>query len=118
MSISITRAAWAAVSVLWTASALVVPARAAAEANKDLHITLTNQGFSPAVLHVSAGHRIKVLVDNTTALPAEFESAEMAAEYVIPGHTELPVFIRPLKPGSYNFFNDFDKNMAGKIIAQ
>ena len=40
-------------------------------------------------------------------MPAEFEGRDFHAEVVIPGKTELPVYVRSLKPGTYHFFNDF-----------
>ena len=51
-------------------------------------------------------------------MPAEFESRDSHAEVVIPGKTELPVYVRPLKPGTYHFFNDFHPHSKGTLVVK
>lgn len=114
-----TRSLILAAATLLVASNLFADLHAAeTESRARMRITLTSKGFDPAVLHVPADKRIEIMVDNTTSLPAEFESATMAVERMIPGRTQLPVYIRPLPRGTYVYFNDFTQNVSGKIIAQ
>jgi plastocyanin len=80
------------------------------------HISIVNQAFQPATLNIPAGQAVKIMVKNEDSLPAEFESNDFHAEVVIPGKTELPVYVRALKPGSYAFFNDFHPQSKGKLI--
>ena len=34
------------------------------------------------------------------------------------GHGQAIVYIGPLKAGSYNFFNDFNRSMQGTIVVK
>ena len=69
-------------------------------------------GWHPDRLH------LEILVKNVDVLPAEFESNDFNREVVIPGGTELPVYVGPLKPGTYAFFNDFHQASTGKLIVR
>lgn len=82
------------------------------------HITLTNQAFKPDTLTVPADQRFKIMIANKDALPAEFESSDLHREVVLPGHTELPVYVGPLKPGTYHYFNDFHPQTTGTLIVK
>lgn len=93
----------------------VVPAAAA---DDGLQLTITADGFDPSQLTIPAGKRVKVMVHNKTALPAEFESYDFTAEKVVPGGTHVPVYIGPLKPGKYKFFNDFASNVTGQLTVR
>lgn len=75
------------------------------------------RAFAPATLAVPAGTRIKLLVRNMRRLPSEFESFDLNREKVVPPGTTLTVWIGPLSPGKYKFFDDFNPGVTGWIIA-
>ena len=81
-------------------------------------LSIRGQAFQPASITIPAGQRVKIVVDNQDALPAEFESNDFSVEQVIPGGTALPVYIPPLKPGRYKFFNDFHPSSTGTLVVQ
>lgn len=81
-------------------------------------LVIKNQAFQPSTLTIPAGRTVKLLVNNKDALPAEFESYDFNREKVIPGGTQLPVYVGPLTPGSYSFFNDFHPSSTGKLIVE
>ena len=81
-------------------------------------LTIHGQAFQPDSITIAPGQRVKIVVDNQDALPAEFESNDFSVEQVIPGGTALPVYIPPLKPGSYKFFNDFHPSSTGTLIVR
>lgn len=82
----------------------------------ELHIK--DHQFSPAELQIPAGTKVKLLVKNMDATPEEFESYELNREKIIPGNSEVTVYIGPLDPGTYGFFGEFHMDTAqGKIIA-
>lgn len=82
-------------------------------------LTIKNKMFEPAELAIPANEKVKITVKNEDAEAAEFESLELNREKVVPAHDEITVYIGPLDPGTYPFFNDFDPNKAkGKIIAK
>ena len=85
----------------------------------DYVLTLKNNQFSPKELTVPAGKKIKITVKNMDATPAEFESSDLNREKVVGGNSEITVFIGPLDPGSYGYFDDFHRSTTtGTIIAK
>ncbi|MDA8224388.1 MAG: cupredoxin domain-containing protein [Betaproteobacteria bacterium] len=83
-----------------------------------LQLTIHDQQFSPSQFMVPAGVRIRMQIDNQDALPAEFESYDLSREVIVAGKGSTSLYIGPLKPGSYGFFNDFNHAMQGRIVAQ
>lgn len=81
-------------------------------------LTLRNKQFVPQELTVPAGVKIKLVVRNEDSVAAEFESYDLSREVVIAAQGQATIYIGPLKPGSYGFFNDFDRSMTGSIMAQ
>lgn len=61
----------------------------------------------PLVLEVPAKTKIRIEVSNTGTQPAEFESTQLRKEKVLAPGASSVVVIAPLKPGSYEFFDDF-----------
>jgi hypothetical protein len=98
--------------------ALLVAAPAVAE-DHAASLTIKDHRFQPEELVVPAGVKIKLTVKNLDPTPEEFESVSLRREKVIPGGTEGVVYIGPLKPGSYDFFGDFNpKTARGQIVAK
>lgn len=86
---------------------------------EDYTIILKDHQFSPSSLSVPAGKKVKLVVKNQQAVPAEFESYELNREKVIGPQGEVTIFIGPLDPGSYTYFDDFNsKTSKGVIIAK
>lgn len=94
----------------------LVAGQAGAAPQTVFHLSILNQAFEPATLTIPAGQAVKIMVKNQDSLPAEFEGDNFHAEVVIPGKTELPVYVRALKPGTYTFFNDFHPQSKGTLI--
>ena len=103
------------VLLAFLAAALPVCADEASEP----HLGIKNRLFNPAELDVPAGRKIKITVRNEDSEAAEFESFELNREKVVPAHDEVTVYVGPLDPGTYPFFNDFDPDKAkGRIVAK
>lgn len=82
-------------------------------------VTLMDHRFDPAELRVPAGTRIRLVVRNHDATPAEFESEDFTAEKVIPAGAEAVLTVGPLQPGSYEFFDEFNEaTTRGRLIVQ
>jgi plastocyanin len=81
-------------------------------------LKIKSHAFAPATLTVPAGKRIELKVTNTRALPSEFESADLTREKVVPGDSTVTVWIGPLKPGKYQFFDDFNPGVIGYIVVK
>lgn len=80
-------------------------------------LTIQNRAFTTSELQVPADTKIKLVVENQDSIPAEFESYDLSREVVVPGHSSIVVYIGPLSPGKYNFFNDFNHAAQGWVIA-
>ena len=82
-------------------------------------LNINDHLFSPAQIEIPSGTKVKLLVKNLDASPEEFESYELNREKVVPGKSEIIIYIGPLDPGTYGFFGDFHQDTAqGKLIAK
>lgn len=80
------------------------------------HLTINNRVFTETELTLPADTKIKLVVKNEDLIPAEFESYDMSREVVVPGHSSIVVYLGPLSPGRYNFFNDFNHAAQGWVV--
>ena len=78
-------------------------------------LTVKDGAFVPKALTLPAGQKVKLLVSNETSSAVEFESFSLHREQVVVAGAKISVFIGPLKPGSYDFFDDFHPGTAGTI---
>jgi hypothetical protein len=82
-------------------------------------LVIRNHRFQPELLTVPAGQKLELHVSNADATPEEFESTDLRREKVVPAGQEVVVYVGPLKPGSYEFFGDFNpKTARGRLVAQ
>ena len=97
---------------------MVALAPAAAQAT-DYVLTIKDHKFTPTELKVPANKRIVITVINKDLTPEEFESKELRAEKIIPGHATGKVRVGPLKPGRYPFVGEFHEDTAkGTLVAE
>jgi hypothetical protein len=81
-------------------------------------LTIHEDRFEPSTITVPAAAKIQLRITNATKGSAEFESAELNREKIIPAGQTTTVFVGPLSPGSYPFFNDFKQTTRGRLIAK
>lgn len=84
-------------------------------------LTIKDHSFVPKEITVPAGKKIKLLVINTDATPAEFESKQLGREKIIPGKSRGTINVGPLKPGRYSFVEEYhedDPAAQGVIIVE
>lgn len=81
-------------------------------------ITLKNNQFVPNELQIPAGAKVKLVLRNDNPTPVEFESAELHREKVVTPGQQITVFVGPLDPGSYEFFDDFHPQTRGRLVAK
>lgn len=99
-----------------SAALLLSLVASAASAADPVTIEIKDQGFVPQEISVPAGVKVEFVVHNGDALPAEFESYDLSREIVVPAHGQVKVFIGPLDPGRYRFFNDFHQESEGWVV--
>jgi plastocyanin len=92
--------------------------RVALAADADFELTIKNRHFLPAEITIPSGTKIKLAVKNQDGIPVEFESTDLSREVIVPGNSEVTIYVGPLNQGSYQFYNDFDRDMRGSIVAK
>ena len=106
-------------TMLLIAGALIVagpPARSQQTAT--ISVTVKNHRFQPAELHAPANVPIVLKVKNLDPAPMEFESVSLRVEKVVTPNSEGIIRLRPLAPGSYNFFDDFNQEANGVLVVK
>ena len=91
----------------------------AASADDTVELRYENRKFIPQTLEVPANRPFKIKIVNASKEAIEFESYKVNREKVVgPGETAT-VNIPALKPGSYDFYDDFHRDVPeGKIVAK
>jgi plastocyanin len=109
----------ATLPALILACGLLFGATAAGAQEADARLVLRDHKFEPAEITVPAGKKIKLVIENQDATAEEFESYELNREKVVPGKSQITIFVGPLAPGRYPFFGDFHRETAtGVLIAK
>jgi plastocyanin len=86
---------------------------------KTFEIIIKDHQFTPDVVEVPAGEKVKLIVKNQDATAEEFESHDLKREKVVKGNSEITVLVGPLKAGEYKFFGEYNEATAqGKIVVK
>jgi heme/copper-type cytochrome/quinol oxidase subunit 2 len=89
-----------------------LPLAHADDATAPVTLTLENHHFSPAEITIPANTRVEFDVTNQDATPAEFESDDFSAEKVLPAGQPVKVTVGPLKPGTYEFHDEYNEDAS------
>jgi plastocyanin len=81
-------------------------------------ITLKDHQFVPSEVPVPAGVKVQLLIKNEQPATAEFESNSLHREKIVAAGGEITVFVGPLSPGSYEFFDDFHNETRGHLVVK
>ena len=81
-------------------------------------ITIEGGKFVPSDVTVPANTRVKLIVRNQDQSMSEFESVDLHREKTVTPGGQILVFVGPLSPGSYEFFDDFHPQDRGHLIAK
>jgi len=81
-------------------------------------IELRNNQFVPSEVQIPAGVKVKLVVHNSNPTPSEFESTQFHREKIVSPGQEISVFVGPLDPGSYEFFDDFHPETRGHLVVK
>jgi hypothetical protein len=93
-------------------------ARPALADDSSFSIVLKNNQFVPRDVQIPAGTKVKLVVRNENPTPSEFESIQFHREKIVPPGQEITVFVGPLDPGSYEFFDDFHPETRGHLVVK
>lgn len=82
-------------------------------------VTARDGRLLPATLAVPAGVRFKIVIKNEGREAIEFESLQLRKEKVLAPGAQSFLVIAPLKPGAYDYFDEFHSATArGRIVAK
>jgi len=107
----LTLAALCAIAVLPTS-----PSRA--QQATELQLTYSKGQFQPSQLRAPADKPIAFRVKNLDAKAMEFESKSLRVEKVVAANSEGVINVRALKPGRYEFYDDFNEKARGALVVQ
>jgi plastocyanin len=93
-------------------------ARPAPADDPSFSIVLKNNQFVPSEVQIPTGVKVKLVVHNDNPTPSEFESTQFHREKIVPPGQEITVFVGPLDPGSYEFFDDFHPETRGHLVVK
>jgi hypothetical protein len=83
-----------------------------------IEIVVKDKKFVPAEVKAPANARIVIQVKNQDAVAMEFESKSLKLEKVVAPNSEGLLRVGPLKPGKYEFFDDFNLSNRGTLIVE
>jgi hypothetical protein len=81
-------------------------------------IAVRDHQFVPAEMSVPAGVKVELVVRNEQAVPAEMESTSLHREKVVAPGGSVSIFVGPLSPGRYEFFDDFNPATRGALVVR
>jgi plastocyanin len=105
--------------VFWIAALLTLSLPAVALADDPtFSILMKNNQFVPSEVQIPAGVKVKLVVHNENQTASEFESNQFHREKVVASGQQITVYVGPLDPGSYEFFDDFHPQTRGHLIVK
>lgn len=110
------RIALTALLLASTLFGIAPPVQAQEAAN--ISVSIKNHRFQPAEVPAPANVPIVLRVKNLDPTPMEFESVSLRVEKVVTGNGEGIIRLRPLAPGRYNFFDDFNQQANGVLVVK
>jgi len=108
-------ARWLGLGAAFLALGLALPAYAD---DGGIVIVIKGGHFVPSEVPVPAGQKVKLIVRNQDSTMSEFESTDFHREKAVPPGGEITVFVGPLDPGSYEFFDDFHPEDRGHLVVK
>jgi hypothetical protein len=84
----------------------------------EIRLTYSNGQFQPSQVSAPADKPVVFRVKNLDAKAMEFESTSLRVEKVVAAKSEGVINVRALKPGSYEFYDDFNAAARGTLTVQ
>jgi hypothetical protein len=112
----VTLAAVFGVATLAVALFSVSPAQA--QQATEVQLTYSKGQFQPSELRASPDKPITLRVKNLDGKAMEFESKSLRVEKVVAANSEGVINVRALKPGRYEFYDDFNEKARGALVVQ
>ena len=105
--------------VFWVVALSIFASTSSALADDpSVPIVIKNNQFMPGEVQIPAGVKVKLVVHNDNQTTSEFESNQFHREKVVGPGQEITVYVGPLDPGSYEFFDDFHPQTRGHLVVK
>lgn len=114
MSITMRRLILASLCMVATVQVSTSQAQQAAE----VQVSYSKGQFQPSELRAPADKPITLRVRNLDGKAMEFESKSLRVEKVVAANSEGVINVRALKPGRYEFYDDFNEKARGALTVQ
>ena len=105
---------FAAVALL----SIAVAGPAHAQSATEIQLSYKDKKFDPAEISAPANTPIVIKLKNLDAKAMEFESTSLRVEKVVAANSEGVINVRALKPGRYEFYDDFNDKARGALTVQ
>ena len=89
-----------------------------AQQSTEIHVSYSKGQFQPAELSAPADRPVTFRVKNLDGKAMEFESKSLRVEKVVAANSEGVINVRPLKPGRYEFYDDFNDKARGALTVR
>jgi heme/copper-type cytochrome/quinol oxidase subunit 2 len=84
----------------------------------EIQVSYSNGQFQPSEVRAPADKPITFRVKNLDGKAMEFESKSLRVEKVVAANSEGVINVRALKPGRYEFYDDFNEKARGALTVQ
>jgi heme/copper-type cytochrome/quinol oxidase subunit 2 len=84
----------------------------------EIQVTYSKGQFLPSEVRAPADKPVIFRVKNLDAKAMEFESKSLRVEKVVAANSEGVINVRALKPGRYEFYDDFNEKARGALTVQ
>ena len=84
----------------------------------EIQLTYSKGQFQPSEVRAPADKPVTFRVKNLDAKAMEFESNSLRVEKVVAAGSEGVINVRALKPGRYEFYDDFNEKARGALTVQ
>jgi hypothetical protein len=84
----------------------------------EIQVTYSKGQFQPSELRAPADKPVILRVKNLDPKAMEFESKALRVEKVVAANSEGVINVRALKPGRYEFYDDFNEKARGALTVQ
>lgn len=99
-------------------SLLLLSSTAHAAEVQIFNITMKDGVFAPSSIDVPVDQKIHLIVKNEDGSRIEFESDSLKIEEKIKSGHQKDIYVGPLKAGTYDFFDEFNPDAKGVLVAK
>ncbi|MET4493441.1 cupredoxin domain-containing protein [Bradyrhizobium sp. LA7.1] len=91
---------------------------ASAQQATEIQISYSSGQFQPREVRAPADKPVLFRIRNLEGKAMEFESTSLRVEKVVAAKSQGVINVRPLKPGRYEFYDDFNESARGVLVVE